>query len=262
MYGSTRANDGYRARIGVVIPSVNTVVEAWFARAAPPGVTVHVSRMPISTDTSLEAIMEMTDHEVAAAKLVADCEPDVIMYACTASTLVRGRAYDLELMDVLTEATGVPCCTTTEAILRALRLFDARRIAIATPYPEAIDERERAFFQECGVEVTGMRSFGIADNRELADPSPGEIYRLGREAWVPGSDALLISCLALRSHFIAGELERDLGAPVVTSTQATLWAALRIAGVRDELSGYGQLLQRPEWPEVVNTSVDNSRSRA
>jgi maleate isomerase len=262
MYGSRRANDGYRARIGVVIPSVNTVVEAWFAKAAPPGVSVHVSRMPISSDTSPEALLEMSKHEVAAAKLVADCEPDVIMYACTASTIVRGRAYDLELMDTLTEATGVPCCTTTEAILRALQLFDARRVAIATPYPDAIDEREWAYFEGCGLEVTGLRSFGIADNRELADPSPGEIYRLGREAWVPGSDALLISCLALRSHFIVGELERDLAAPVVTSTQATLWAALRIAGVRDALPGYGEVLERPAFAESVNETVDVALSRA
>jgi len=262
MYGSRRANDGYRARIGVVIPSVNTVVEAWFARAAPPGVSVHVSRMPISSDTSPEALLEMSKHEVAAAKLVADCEPDVIMYACTASTIVRGRAYDLELMETLTEATGVPCCTTTEAIVQALRLFDAQRVAIATPYPEVIDERERAFFEECGLEVMGIRSFGIADNRELADPSPGEIYRLGREAWVPGSDALLISCLALRSHFIAGELERDLAAPVVTSTQATLWAALRIAGVRDALPGYGQVLEHSQLPGAINAAVDTPLSRA
>jgi len=254
VYGSTRASDGYRARIGVVIPSVNTVVEAWFARAAPPGVTVHVSRMPIATDTSLEAIMEMTKHEVAATRLVADCEPDVIMYACTASTLVRGRAYDLELMDTLTEAAGVPCCTTTEAIVRALRLLDARRICVATPYPPEIDERERAFLEECDLEVTGIESFGIADNRELADPSPGEIYRLGRAAWVPGSDALLIRCLALRSHFVAAELERDLGVPVVTSTQATLWAALRLAGVRDPLPGYGRLLESTEVPSAEPTA--------
>jgi maleate isomerase len=255
MYGSSRANDGYRARIGVVIPSVNTVVEAWFARAAPPGVSVHVSRMPIASDTSIEAIMAMTEHEVAAAQLVADCEPDVIMYACTASTLIRGRAYDLELMNVLSEATGVPCCTTTEAIVRALALFDARRVAVATPYPDAIDERERAFLEECGLEVTRMESLGIADNREMADPSPGEVYRLGRKAWAPGSDALLVSCLALRSHFVAGELERDLGVPVVTSTTATLWAALRIAGVRDPLPGYGRLLESEEHPAMAPVGV-------
>ena len=112
MYGSTRANDGYRARIGIVIPSVNTVVEAWFARAAPEGVSLHVSRMPIAPATTLEAIMEMAKHEVAATRLVADCEPDVIMYACTASTIVRGRAYDLELMETLSQAVGVPTYTT------------------------------------------------------------------------------------------------------------------------------------------------------
>jgi maleate isomerase len=255
MYGSTRANDGYRARIGIVIPSVNTVVEAWFARAVPEGVSVHVSRMPIAPVTTLEAIMEMAKYEVAATRLVADCEPDVIMYACTASTIVRGRAYDLELMETLSEAAGVPTYTTTEAIVRALGVFDARRISVATPYPVAIDERERAFLEECGLEVASLESFGIADNRELADPSPGEIYRLGRQAFVPGSDALLISCLALRSHFVAAELEQDLGVPVITSTTATLWAALRLAGVHGPLPGYGRLLQTSSTPVLTNCEM-------
>ena len=243
MYGNHRTNDGYRARIGVVMPSVNTVMEAWFPRAAPRGVSVHFNRMPISSDTSVEALNAMAAHERTAIEVVADCEPDVIIHACTASIMVKGRAHDLELMDELGAAVGVPCCTMTEAIALGLDAVEARRICIASPYPTVVEERERAFFEEAGYEVTGMRSFGIADNRELADPSPGEIYRLGKDAWVEGSDALLISCGALRAHFIVAELERDLGHPVVTSTQATLWAALRLAGVRDPLPEYGALME-------------------
>lgn len=256
MYGRHRTNDGYRARIGVVLPSVNTVMEAWFGPAAPPGVSIHVNRMPISSDTSVEALDAMARHEKLAVQVVADCEPDVIIHACTASIMVSGRERDIELMRELSDATGVPCCTMTEAIMLGLDAFGAKRICIASPYPPAVEERERAFFEEAGYEVTGMRSFGIADNRELADPSPGEIYRLGREAWVEGSDALLVSCGALRAHFIAAELEGDLGHPVVTSTQATLWAALRLAGVRDPLPGYGALMETPAISRPLASGMD------
>src|SRR2546426_12605526 len=98
MYGTRRANDGYRARIGVVLPSVNTVMEAWFPRAAPSGVSFHFSRMPISADATVEALERMAQHEIEAARVLSDCEPDVIMHACTGSLLARGREYDLELM--------------------------------------------------------------------------------------------------------------------------------------------------------------------
>lgn len=245
MYGSTRADDGWRARIGVVIPSVNTTVEAWFPRVVPDGVTIHVARMPIGRTVSLDSIEDMTRHEVAAAKLVADCEPDVIMYACTASTLTRGRAADLALMAAITEATGVRCCTTTEAIVRACQEFGLRKWCVASPYTKEVDDLERAFFTESGLEITGVTSLGIDDTRELADPSPGEVYRLARSAWVAGSEGLLATCLALRSHLVAAALEDDLGVPVITSAQATLWAGLRMAGVMAPLSGHGSLLERP-----------------
>ena len=32
MYGTARANDGYRARIGLIFPSVNTVIESWMPK--------------------------------------------------------------------------------------------------------------------------------------------------------------------------------------------------------------------------------------
>ncbi len=243
MYGTTRAGDGWRARIGVVIPSVNVTVEAWFPRVVPEGVTIHTARMPIAADVTPESIEEMARHELAAVKLVADCEPDVILYACTASTLLRGRDADLALMAELTEATGVPCCTTTEAIVRACRELGMRKVCVASPYTKEVDDLERVFLAECGMEISGVTSFEISDGRELADPSPGEVYRHCRDAWVPGSDGLLATCLAMRSHQVAAELETDLGVPVVTSAQATLWAGLRMAGVMTPLTGHGRLLQ-------------------
>jgi maleate isomerase len=103
---------------------------------------------------------------------------------------------------------------------------------------------ERRFFEDSGIEVTGATSLGIGDTREIARQSAPEIHDLGRRAWIAGSDALLISCLALRSHLVIEELEKELKMPVITATQAALWAALRLAGVTESLPGYGQLLLR------------------
>ena len=107
--------------------------------------------------------------------------------------------------------------------------------------------------------ITGVTSLGIVDSRELADPSPGEVYRLARRAWVPGSDGLLATCLALRAHLVVDELERDLGVPVITSAQATLWAGLRMAGVMTAISGHGSLLERTGsgWAEAPRMRVDD-----
>ena len=57
------------------------------------------------------------------------------------------------------------------------------------------------------------------------------------------SDGIIIACLNFRSHPIIDELEARTGKPVVTSTQATLWHVLRLAGVETPIPGYGRLLR-------------------
>jgi maleate isomerase len=231
-----------RARIGVVIPSVNTVVEEWFPKVVPPGVSIHVSRVPISSAATAAAVEEMAAHEKAAIRLAADCAPDVIVHGCVAASVVRGPARDEAFALEVSSETGIRFCTATAAIMSAFRCLGVRRICIASPYPAALDALERRFFEESGIEVTGTTSLGIGDTRDIARQSPREIHALGRRAWLDGSDALLISCLALRSHIVIAALERELQMPVITATQAALWAALRLADIDDPLPGYGRLL--------------------
>lgn len=230
-------------RIGVIIPSVNTVVEAWFPRVALPGVSFHFSRMPISSDASLAAVDEMVKHEVQAARTLADCRPDIIMYGCGASSLARGREFDLALMRRLSDETHVPCYTTTEAIRLALEHLGVRRMCIASPYVSDLHELEQSYFEACGFIVAGDASLGVTSTHALSEQSPDVIRALARKAWVGGSDALLISCLALRSHGVVADLEAELRVPVVTATQATLWAALKMTGVTTPVFGYGRLLE-------------------
>ena len=63
-----------------------------------------------------------------------------------------------------------------------------------------------------------------------------------RAAFVPGSDALLITCTDFPTLPLIPELEDELGVPVVTSNQATFWAMLRAARIDDRFEHLGKLL--------------------
>jgi maleate cis-trans isomerase len=44
---------------------------------------------------------------------------------------------------------------------------------------------------------------------------------------------------------VAEEIEGEIGRPVVTSNQASIWLSLRRAGVNEPISGFGRLLRLP-----------------
>ena len=62
---------------------------------------------------------------------------------------------------------------------------------------------------------------------------------------VKHADAVLVSGTGLPTAGIIEDLERELGKPVVTSQQASLWLALRLARVADSVPGFGRLLREP-----------------
>jgi hypothetical protein len=100
-----------------------------------------------------------------------------------------------------------------------------------------------------GILVTGMleflriRGLGILRNTEIGRVPPERVVELAKQAYVPGSDALFISCTNLKTFTVIGRLESELGKPVVTSNQASLWAALRALGTDVRLGGLGKLLE-------------------
>ena len=234
-------------RIGVIVPSVNTVVEPWFSRVCPPGVTVHAARMFLDNNLTADALVRMDREEgLRGVKQIMSCKPASVAYCCTASSIVQGLEYDGRLNHELNQAAGVPAFTATSAIIEALRAAGARRIAVCSPYTKAIDDAEHVFFSAAGFEIVGSAHLGIADAFALADPTAEDIYALWKKSWRQsgdgGADASLITCLNMNSQDVVARIEEESGKPVITSTQATLWKLLRAAGVPHSISGYGSLL--------------------
>lgn len=236
--------DGWRARIGLILPSINTVVEPWFNKEAPEGVSFHASRMLLGKQVTPESVNEMSSFAMEAARQVATCGIDLIAYCCTAASLVKGPEYDEHIRAKFRDELGLQSTTATTAILAALQALGVRKVVTVSPYTEELDKQEVAFFTQCGLEVVHARCLGISSTLGLADPSPGKIYRFARTTWQesPGAEALLVTCLNFRAHEAIQALEDDLGVPVITSTQATLWHALRLCKINDKIGGYGRLL--------------------
>lgn len=231
-------------RLGVIVPSVNIVVEAWYPQVAPEGVSVHFARMLMPDGTSPERIIEMDRTDgVHSIHQLASCRPHAIAYGCTASSIVQGHAFDAHLREEITRIAGVPATSATNSIFTACARLGLKRATAISPYTEAVDAAEHRFFAEDGVETIAGACLGISDGFRLAEPAPEAILDFALGAWDPQSDGMIIACLNFRSHPIIDALEARIGKPVITSTQATLWHVLRLAGVATPIPGYGRLLR-------------------
>jgi maleate isomerase len=56
-------------------------------------------------------------------------------------------------------------------------------------------------------------------------------------------EGVFVSCTSLRVASIVEELEAELGKPVTSSNHALAWHCLRLAGIEDEVPGYGRLFR-------------------
>lgn len=223
---------GWRSRISLMIPSSNTTMESEFWGYAPEGVSIHTSRLPLRRVTEKE-LVDMSDEAERCAELLADAKVDVIVYGCTTGSLIKGKGYDEEIERRINEATGIPAISTARAVLDALNEKGVKKIAVATPYTDEINQKEKDFLTENGFEVSEIKGLGIEENIEIGKQPPYIAYCLGKEVIRahPKAEALFISCTNFRTFGIITALSRDIGRPVVSSNQASLWRALQECGV-------------------------------
>ena len=172
--------DGWRARIGIAVPSVNTVMEPWAQRVVPAGVGLYFSRMFIPPDTTAETLIEMDRTEgKAAIRQLSSVLPHVIAYGCTASSIVQGLNYDAHLRAEIAETHHTASTTAAHAILTALEAVGAKTVSLVSPYTKAVDDAEHHYFETAGLKIAGGGHLGISDGFELASPSPATLYDLG-----------------------------------------------------------------------------------
>ncbi|KPQ05543.1 MAG: maleate isomerase [Rhodobacteraceae bacterium HLUCCA12] len=237
---------GYRARLGLIVPPTNTVNESEWSRMMPEGVSFHTTRMRLHSDTtSPEGRAGLWDDLDGAIGLLTPARVDVVAYACTAGSIATPAD---SIPEQMTARSGVDCVTTAAAIVAALAALDVRRVAVATPYHQALNDHETAFLEAHGIAVTAIAGLGIGANGPQEFPriaeTPLERVREHAMAVLGGDEqALLITCTDFPSLPLIAALERETGLPAVTSNTATLWQALRRAGIGDAVPGGGRLFK-------------------
>lgn len=216
--------------------------ELW--RWVPVDISLHITRMPYAPlAATLEMAVHISDPELVAQGFddVRAVSPLVMAYVCTSGSFIGGLAGEAALVSAMTAAGAPAAVTTSGALLQALHHLNVSRVATATPYVPEITAGLTGYLAEAGVEVVAAAGLGLISDIWTV---PYEVtVDLVRDTDTADAQAVFISCTNLPTYDVIAALESDLGKPVLTANQVTMWSALNIIG-RKAVGPGQQLLER------------------
>lgn len=232
----------WRRKLGLMVTSSDLTSEYEYSEHLPDGITLSSSRMMLPDGAAtVESLESMTEDIDRCAKLLASADVDLIAYSCTTGSLIRGPGFEREVEQRISDIAEIPAVATAASIQRAFDALGVETIAVATPYIEELNQREERFLSEAGYEIIDINGIGLKHDQEICGRPPELAYQHARRTDCSDADCVFISCTGSPTFPIIEELEADLGKPVITSNQATLWDALRTMEVDYTTIELGQL---------------------
>ena len=218
-------------RVGLIAP-YDFALDDEYWRWLGNGQTLCAARTPYyehPVSVRMAKAVRNTAELVVAARSLAMVRPAATVYACTSASFIGGLAGERTIRDVMAEAGLASPATTSGALVDALGSLGIRRVAIGSPYNAELTRLLAHFLAEAGYEVVGGAFLGLDGDISRVDSR--SVYHLARATDSPEADAIFLSCTNLRTFDVLAAAERDIGKPVLSANQVSMWAVLRAAGL-------------------------------
>ena len=213
-----------RARIGLIIPSVNRMTEPQFNHYAPDGLGVLVARGRVAGQPN-RTVAELTDEIAHAAGTLADAGPDLIVFHCTHTSMKEGADGEARIIDLIRRTTGIEALSTSSLVKDALRALGLKKLVVLSPY-----------MSNAGIiDYLAAAGFTVVKDVALKCKTPADFERVTPQRWLelaqendtPEADGIFLSCTNTTQIEAVAAIEKALGKPVVNSNQAVLWGCLK-----------------------------------
>ncbi|MGY0024238.1 maleate cis-trans isomerase family protein [Streptomyces sp. cg35] len=200
----------------------------------------------------VDALLEMG----SAGRLAAGVEElrlsgaEAVVWACTSASFVFGWDGAHDQVRELARTAGLPASSTSFAFAHAVRELGVRRVAVAATYPADVADHFATFLKAAGAEVLSVRGSGIITAAEVGTWGWDEVLAMARAGDHPDAEAVLLPDTALHTAAYVRDLESELGKPVLTANQVTVWEALRLVGRRVNAPALGALFTKEPVVQV------------
>jgi arylmalonate decarboxylase len=247
-----RARSGHAADnpgMGERIPTIGLIVPPGHGQVPQDGPLLYGGRVRFLArglgigGVSPEGFAPVIDTVLDRARELRAAGAEVVSLMGTSISFYRGPEFTESLRQSMQEATGVPCTTMSHAIVAALRQLGIRRVAVATSYIDALNDKLAAYLAHAGFTVAAIEGMSIVDVQEVGAVSTQALVALASKVFKadPSADGIFISCGGLLTLDAIRQLEADLGVPVTASSPAGFWDVVRLAGADARSPGFGRL---------------------
>jgi maleate cis-trans isomerase len=227
---------------GVLIPSTNTTVEAELARL-PPAYQAHFARLLTSTPGHPFAPSRDEDIDYQS-KLLGTAKVEMMILIQTSASVFTDDYDEVTTRRMSAAAGGVPAITSAYAMVRALRALGAKRIGLVSPYSEEVNARARRYFSgKHGLEIAVLEGFAAKDSYAIGKLGPENARDAFARIDRPEIDAFAVPGANFPTMASIAAWEREFDKPVVSSTQAAVWAMAKALG-GERIAGFGRLLEQ------------------
>ncbi len=213
-----------RARIGLIIPSVNRMTEPQFNHYAPEELGIHVARGRVAGQPG-KTVAELTGEITHAAETLADAKPDLIVFHCTATSMKEGTDGENRIIDLIHSTTGIEALSTSRLVNDALHALGIKKLVVLSPYQTNADVIR--YLTAAGFTVVKDVALRCATAAAFEAVTPQRWLELARENDTPEADGIFLSCTNTTQIEAVTAIEDALGKPVVNSNQAVLWGCLK-----------------------------------
>jgi maleate isomerase len=241
-------------RIGQIVPSSNTTMETEIPamllarqQIRPERFTFHSSRMRMRKVVKEELASMDAESDRCAVEL-SDARVDVLGYACLVAIMAMGHGYHRKSEQRLKAHTAenggaAPVITSAGALVDALPVIGARRIAVVAPYMKPLTELVVDYIRNEGYDVIDHRALEIPDNLDVGRHDPERLPDIVAQMNYADADAIVLSaCVQMPSLPVIAKVEAMTGKPVITAAVATTYAMLKSLGLEAIVPGAGALL--------------------
>ena len=227
---------------GVLLTSTNTTVEPELARL-PAGYQAHFARLYTSTPGHPFAPSRDEDIDYQS-KLLGTAKVEMVILIQTSASLFADDYDEITTRRMSAAAGGVPGVTSAHAMARALRALGAKRIGLVSPYSEEVNARARRYFcDKHGLEIAVLEGFAAKDSYSIGKLGPENARDAFARIDRPEIDAFAVPGANFPTMASIAAWEREFRKPVVSSTQAAVWAMARQLG-GERIPGFGRLLEQ------------------